>query len=108
MNRIVFTLLFLPQIVYSQYQADVFSLDLSKPATQLRIGQTFLQNTTLYLSERVVVTGFSFSGKSVLFNNNDSYIRLTLTDDTDYEYLVYENFPILSDELTTTFSNNAR
>ena len=107
MNRIVFTLLFLPQIVYSQYQADVFSLDLSKPATQLRIGQTFLQDTTLYLSERVVVTGFSFSGKSVLFNNNDSYIRLTLTDDTDYEYLVYENFPILSDELTTTFSNNA-
>ena len=56
---------------------------------------------------RTTISGLSISGTAVLDNDNDSYIRVTLVDNYNYEFLVYENYPALSDDLTTKFSNIA-
>lgn len=107
MKRILFALLLLPQLAYSQYRADCFRLDLSDNASHIRIGNTFDRDTTLSISERRTISGLSISGTAVLNNDNDSYIRVTLVDNYNYEFLVYEIYPTLSDDLTTKFSNIA-
>ena len=107
MKRIIIALLLLPQLVYAQYRADIFSIDLSDDVSQRKIGETYRQDTTLAFSERKVISGLSISGTAVLNNDNDSYIRVTLVDDYNYEFLVYENYPALSDDLTSTFNNVA-
>lgn len=107
MKRIIFALLLLPQLAYAQYRADFFSLDLTDDVSQRKIEETFSRDTTLVFSERAVISGLSISGTAVLENDNDSYIRVTLVDEYNYEFLVYENYPVLSDNLTSTFSNVA-
>lgn len=107
MERILFALLFFPQVAFSQYQSDIFSPNLSKELSQIKIEKIFTRDTTLVLSEKSEITGLYISGTSVLYNNNDSYIRVTLVDNSNYEFLVYENYPLLSDSLKTTFSNIA-
>ena len=104
MKRILFALLLLPQLAFSQYRADCFSLDLSDNVSQTKIGNTFDKDTTLNISVRTTISGLSISGTAVLDNDNDSYIRVTLVDNYNYEFLVYENYPALSDDLTTKFS----
>lgn len=107
MKRIILSLLLLPQLAYSQYRADCFRLDLSDNVSQVKIENTFDRDTTLSISERTTISGLSISGTAVLNNDNDSYVRVTLVDNYNYEFLVYENYPALSDDLTTRFSNVA-
>lgn len=107
MKRIIFALLLLPQLAYSQYRADCFRLDSSDNVSLVKIGNTFDRDTTLSIRERTTISGLSISGTAVLDNDNDSYIRVTLVDNYNYEFLVYENYPALSDDLTTKFSNIA-
>ena len=107
MKRILFALLLLPQLAYSQYRTDLFSLSMKDGVSQIKMGDTFSLDTTLTLRERSEIVGLSISGLSVLENDNDSYIRVTLVDKYNYEYLVYENYPLLSDDLTTQFTNTA-
>lgn len=107
MKRIIFAILLLPQLVYAQYRADIFSLDISDDVTQRKIGKTFCQDTTLILGEKSKISGLSISGIAVLNNDNDSYIRVTLVDEYNYEFLVYENYPVLSDNQTSVFDNIA-
>lgn len=107
MKRIIFALLLLPQLAYSQYRADCFRLDLSDNVSQVKIGKTFDRDTTLSISERTTISGLSISGTAVMDNDNNSYVRVTLVDNYNYEFLVYENYPTLSDDLTTKFTNIA-
>ncbi len=107
MKRIIFALLLLPQLVYAQYRADCFNLDSSDDASQMKIGNTYTQDTTLTFDVRSKISGLSISGTATLNNDNDSYIRVTLVDDYNYEFLVYENYPALSDDMTSKFSNIA-
>lgn len=107
MKRIIFVLMLLPQLAYSQYRAGCFSLGLSDNVSHNKIGNTFDRDTTLNISVRTTISGLSISGTAVLDNDNDSYIRVTLVDNYNYEFLVYENYPALSDDLTTKFTNIA-
>lgn len=107
MKRIIFALLLLSQLAYAQYRTDIFSLDLTNDVSQWKIEETFSRDTTLVFIEHPLIFGLSISGTAVLDNDNDSYIRVTLVDEYNYEFLIYENYPALSDDLTTTFSNVA-
>jgi hypothetical protein len=108
MKHIIYIiLLLLPQLAYSQYRADIFNLDTSKGISQTNIGKIFYQDTTLILDRLSKISGLSISGTAVLDNNNDSYIRVILVDEYNYEYLVYETYPALSDGLETNFTNIA-
>lgn len=75
MKRILFALLLLPQLAYSQYRTDLFSLSMKDGVSQIKMGDTFSLDTTLTLRERSEIVGLSISGLSVLENDNDSYIR---------------------------------
>ena len=107
MKRIILALLFLPQLTYAQYRANVFNLESSNNVSQMEIKETFGKDTTIIFSEKPIISGLSISGTAILNNDNDSYIRITLVDEYNYEFLVYENYPALSDELTSTFNNVA-
>ncbi len=107
MKRVVLALLLLPQLVYAQYRAEIFNLDMSADIFQMKIGKTYFRDTTLVISGRSNISGLSISGIAMLNNDNDSYIRVTLVDKYNYEFLVYENYPLLSDSLTTKFANIA-
>lgn len=107
MKRIIMPLLLFPLLAYSQYRADCFSLDFAENALQIKTEDIFERDTILPLNIRSVVTGLSVSGTCVLNNDDDSYVRVILVDEYNYEFLVYENYPLLSDGLTTEFTNTA-
>lgn len=107
MKRIIMPLLLFPLLAYSQYRADCFSLDFAENALQIKTEDVFERDTILPLNIRSVVTGLSVSGTCVLNNDDDSYVRVILVDEYNYEFLVYENYPLLSDGLTTEFTNTA-
>ncbi len=107
MKRILFALLLLPQLAYSQYRSDIFRPERSGNPSRYTIGTILREDTTLTLDNRSEITALSISGICVLNHGGDSYVRVTLMDDHNYEYLVYENYPLLSDELTTRFTDTA-
>lgn len=107
MKRILLFLLLFPLFAYSQYRANFFSLNLTDNSSQIRKDDSFDQDTIIPLNIKTEVTGLSVSGTCVLNNEDDSYVRIILVDNYNYEYLVYENYPLLSDGLTTEFTNTA-
>lgn len=107
MKRIIMPLLLFPLLAYSQYRADCFSLDLVENASQIKTEDSFDRDTIITLNTRTPVAGLSVSGTCVLNNDNDSYVRVILVDEYNYEFLVYENYPLLSDGLITEFTNTA-
>ena len=107
MKRLIFALLLLPQLAFSQYQDGIFSLDIIDCVIQMQAKESFVRDTTIIFSEKSKIKGLSVSGTSYLYNDDDSYVRITLVDEYDYEFLVYENFPTLTDELSTDFDNSA-
>lgn len=106
MKRIVFILLLLPQLAFSQYRSDAFRLSNTDGVSQIKVESTFNKDTTINLEQKSI-TGLSLSGTTIMENSDDSYVRVTLVDQYNYEYLVYENYPLLSDKLETEFSNVA-
>lgn len=107
MKSIILPLLLFPLFAYPQYRADCFSLDLTGNASQIKTEDTFDRDTILPINIRSAVSGLSVSGTCVLNNDDDSYVRVILVDEYNYEFLVYENYPLLSDGLTTEFTNTA-
>lgn len=107
MKRFLFALLLLPQLAYSQYRSDIFRPERSGEPSSYTIGTILREDTILSLDNRSEITALSISGICVLNHDGDSYVRVTLMDDHNYEYLVYENYPLLSDELTTRFTDTA-
>lgn len=107
MKRLLFALLLLPVVAAAQYRASDFSLDISRNATRIPIGITFDKDTVISLNVRSEIAGLSISGIATLGNNQDSYVRVILKDDYNYEHLIYENFPLLTDSLVTAFDNTA-
>lgn len=107
MKRIILALILLPQIAYAQYQANLFSIELSENVSEREVRETFYRDTAIVIEEESTISGLSISGTAILYNDKDSYIRVTLVDDYNYEFLVYENYPMLSDELMSTFNNVA-
>lgn len=105
MRRFLFALLLIPQFAYSQYHADFFSLKKADSISHKFFGKIFECDTILNLDAEYSISGFSISGTAKLNNEDDSYIRVTLVDKYNYEYLVYENFPLLADQQNTTFYN---
>ena len=108
MKRILLALLILPQIVFAQYSGDVFTLNSRTiPIEQRSLGLNIQKDTIINLGVRGDIYGLSVTGTALLENNSDSYVRVILRDDHNYEYLVYECFPLLTETLTPQFQNTA-
>lgn len=108
MKPIILALLLFPQIAYAQYCGDVFSLDRKTvPVEQKHTGLIIQNDTVVSLDMRGNIYGMSITGTAFLENNSDSYVRIILRDDHNYEHLVYECYPLLTETLTPHFQNTA-
>ena len=107
MKRLLLIVLLIPQLAYSQYLSSCFQPDRSNHIETSPIGVSFDADTTIVLNRTSTISGFVVSGQVTLSNFNDSYVRITLKDSYNYEFLVYENYPMLSGELSSSFSNMA-
>lgn len=107
MKRLLIALLLLPQLATAQYREKCFTLDLSNEVKEIPVKSSFYNDTVINLQVKAPLSGLSISGVATLKNNTDSYIRVVMKDNYNYEHLVYENYPLLSDELVSQFSNTA-
>ncbi|MBO7045926.1 MAG: hypothetical protein J6W38_06180 [Prevotella sp.] len=107
MNRVFFLLLFLPQLAWAQYDAKCFSLDATDDIKQVTVRQTISNNTEIPFGVRTPISGLSVSGRVVFKNDDDSYVRVIMKDEYNYEHLVYENYPLLADAMSFDFQNIA-
>ena len=105
MKRFLLILFIVPQLTFSQYRANCFSLATDTGFHSKRMGCSVCSDTIIDLSIANGISGFSLSGHSTLGNNQDSYIRVLLVDDSYYEHMVYESYPLLVEERGETFSN---
>ena len=107
MKRLLFALILMPQLTFSQYLDKSFVMEKTEGVESTLVEQIITQGTEITLNKRSPITGFSISGRAILENMDDSYVRVVLKDTHNYEYLVYENYPMLTDTEITDFENTA-
>lgn len=107
MKRLLLIALLIPQLTFSQYLSRSFQPSKSNNIEKTSVGMTLNANTTIALSRTSAISGFVVTGQVTLKNDIDSYVRITLKDSYNYEFLVYENYPLLSGELSSSFSDMA-
>ena len=107
MRRFLFVFLFLPQLVLAQYNAKCFRLDATADTKQVIVRQTITEDAEIPFGVRTPISGLSVSGRVVFENDDDSYVRVIMKDDYNYEHLVYENYPLLADGMSVDFQNIA-
>lgn len=103
---IVFVLLVLPYTLFAQYPSKYFSLALidSIKSLNVKINTSEKQQIGLNLGDSVYY--FSISGNSSL-HAKDGYVRVLLRDSYNYDFLVYENYELLSETNSSFFQNVA-
>lgn len=107
MKRLLLLLVLLPSLVYSQYQTKDFTPSKDCELIGKRLNINLSKNSTIELNIPHNVSRLYISGKACLSNEEESFVRVILRDKDNIEYLVYENYPILSDELSSSFSKVA-
>ena len=107
MKRLLLIILLIPQLAYSQYQSSCFQPNRNNNIETSPVGVSIDADTTILLNRTSAISGFVVTGEATLNNLNDSYIRITLKDSYNYEFLVYENYPMLSGRLSSAFANFA-
>lgn len=107
MKRLVFALLFVPQLVYSQYQLKCFNLPNDSNMKHKELLITTDKGTIIPIIDKLPLYGLSISGSVTFDNDQDCYVRITLKDAKNYEHLVYECYPLLTDGLKVKFENTS-
>lgn len=94
--------------ILSRGQTNIEMLSLDNIATTYtQQGIQTQCDTTINLNYSSAITGLSVSGTAILNHASNSLVRITLQDEYDTEYLVYELYPLLADSATVTFENVA-
>ena len=95
-------------IVVLRGQTSIATLSLGSITDRYTQQNMYLHcDTTIILNYQSAITGLSVSGVSTLQHESNSLVRITLQDDYDTEYLVYELFPLLADSDVVEFDNAA-
>lgn len=107
MRYFAILILLIPQLLYAQYQSKEFTLPSERSTTCQNIGIFTKKDTIVTLNINQKISGLFVSGTATLGNTQDSYARVTIKDRYDVEHLVYENYPLLSDDNPSCFSKIA-
>lgn len=107
MKRFNLLILVIPQVLFAQYQSKEFTLSNERNTNCQAVGITATRDSVVTLNLSQPVSGLFISGTTTLGNMLDSYARITIKDRNETEYLVYENYPLLSDGNTSRFSKVA-
>lgn len=107
MKNWLFLLMCIPSIALAQYNSISFTLEPTS-STGTIVLDTFIANDSVIpININHTITSLSVSGSAFLANEYNSYIRIILQDNYNYEYLVYESYPLLNAEGDSTFCNTA-
>jgi len=90
-------LFLISQFVLAQYRSKAFQITETVLPIAMYVGIELDRDTTIVINTPNAISQLYISGTSIMGTENDSYIRLTLKDDYNVEYLVYELYPILAD-----------
>jgi hypothetical protein len=98
MKRYIFSLMLLTSnIVFSQYLSKDFTFEDTKRSEGKQLSLSFGGNdTTIFLENKNKIQGFYISGNVHLEDTPRSYARITIEDEFQNEYLVYEIYPLIS------------
>lgn len=84
-------------IVFSQYLSKDFTFEDTKRSEGKQLSLSFGGNdTTIFLENKNKIQGFYISGNVHLEDTPRSYARITIEDEFQNEYLVYEIYPLIS------------
>lgn len=104
----LFVLIAIGTVLFSRGQASIATLSLDNITARHTPKNTLLHcDTTITLNYQSAITGLSVSGIATLQHESNSLVRITLQDDYNTEYLVYELFPLLADSNIVAFNNIA-
>ena len=104
MKRLIIFILFLPQLIYAQYQSKEFMLPEGRHTAYHVVGITATKDSIVSLNIGQPISGLFVSGTTILGSSQNSYARITVKDKNNSEYLVYENYLLLSDGISSRFS----
>ena len=108
MKRTCLLMLMAFSIVVLRGQTSIATLSLHGITDRCTQQNMYLHcDTTIILNYQSAITGLSVSGVATLQHESNSLVRITLQDDYDTEYLVYELFPLLADSNVVEFDNVA-
>lgn len=100
-------LLHLPLLLHAQFQHQCFKIETELTSIVNKVNYFIPNDTTLVTTINEPISHLAISGRAMLENLNDSYVRVILKDNYNYEYLIYENFGLLSDSLSSDFQDIA-
>lgn len=107
MKRIILLWVLLPQMLYAQYQAEEFMPEKGCEVNYRCLNAQIRCDSVFNVDIPNRISGLFMSGTASLQDDPESYIRVTLKDRNNAEYLVYENYPILSDALNSRLNKIA-
>lgn len=104
---ILLAVLAIPTVVPAQYKAKSFVMPNCKDNKVLAVGLETTRDTTITLNLPESIKALSLSGTATLNDWDKGHVRITLLNENDYEYLVYELYPLLADSLVSTLNHTA-
>ena len=107
MKHLVVLIFLIPQLLHAQYQSQEFMLKSERNTSFQTLGLTAARDSVIALNVNQPISGLFISGTATFGNTQDTYARVTVKDTTGAEYLVYENYPLLSDGNSSQFSKVA-
>ena len=90
---------------HAQYRSAAFTVQREQTEQTVSLRQTFETDGNIELALSAPIYGFSVSGNVTLKDTSNSLVRITLVDDYDMEYLVYEIYPLLTQQWQFDFDN---
>lgn len=105
MKKFLLLFLLLPALAFSQYHSQEFTLKETENQIGFSLNYSVSNRDTTFILHNIPkATGLFVSGRVTLANDFNSYVRITLQDSRDIEYLIYEVYPLLSETAECKFS----
>lgn len=107
-NLILLAFTLLPQCLFAQYRASCFTFnDLEYQSSSSLNTVISNRDSVIQLPDIQACSGLFVSGDAELTDSTDGYARVTVKDENNFEYLVYEIYPILADSSIVYFSKTS-
>ena len=92
---------------HGQYRSAAFTATGSQTQQTISLLQDFESDSEISLSITTPIYSFSVTGNIELTDTSNSLVRILLVDEYGTEYLVYEVYPLLTDQWQFDFENMA-
>lgn len=92
---------------HGQYRSAAFTATGSQTQKTVSLLQDFESDSEIALSVTMPIYSFSVTGNIELTDTSNSLVRILLVDEYGTEYLVYEVYPLLTDQWQFDFENMA-